>query len=445
MFFAEESERGVYFIGVGGVSMSALARLLHGRGIPVRGSDRSESEFTRELRREGIPVHIGEEEEIGEGTVVYTGAVGENQPQLAAARKAGKRVLSRAEFLGEIASSFRHTVSVAGCHGKTSTTAMLAHIFSCAGKAFTCHIGGEDAEFGNFHDRGTDWFVTEACEFRRSFLCLKSEIALILSADLDHTDCYRDENDILSAYRAFAGNAEKVVVNADDLRARSIPHQTEFGLYTGDVRAEKLCSDREKYAFTVCERGIPLVRVKLNVTGEVQVHNALAAFSAARLAGCSAEEIKRGLEEFRGVRRRFEEIGTFRGVRAISDYAHHPREIRAAIDTAQKMCPGTVRLVFQPHTYTRTRDLMPYFLDVLKRAEDPIVYRTYAAREAFDSAGSAATLAANLPDARYVQSPGQLARRLEEGLGRDDLILFLGAGDIDAIARKILDGPPQTD
>ncbi len=428
-----------YFIGIGGVSMSALARLLRKRGCRVRGSDMQESEITLALRREGIPVSIGEEEEIAEENVVFTGAIPADHPQRKRAEEAGKTMIPRAELLGRFAESFPHVVSVAGCHGKTTTTSMLAHIFREGGRPFTCHIGGEDNELSNCFSAGEEYFVTEACEFGRSFLSLKSETAVILNTDLDHTDCYKDDDDLLRAYREFAGNAQKTVVCDDDLRARDLPHALSFGLRGGDVRAEDLKSVGERYSFTVAERGIPLVRVKLEAVGKVMVTDALAAFAAARLLGFSAEEIRRGLESFRGVRRRFEQIGTLGGVPVICDYAHHPREIAAVLETARKICFGTVRLVFQPHTYTRTRDLLGGFTEVLNRAESPIIYKTYAAREQFLPEGSAYTLVSRLPEGRYVQSPAQLKKRLMQSLQPDDLVLVLGAGDIFGIAKSILD------
>lgn len=430
-----------YFIGIGGVSMSALARLLKGRGFPVRGSDMQESPFTHTLMEEGIPVCIGEDEEISEDAVVYTGAIAADHPQLKAARAAGKKLIPRAELLGAIADSFPHVLSVAGCHGKTSTSAMLSHILREGRRPFTCHIGGEDPQLSNYFSTGEEYFVTEACEFGRSFLSLHSEIALILNTDLDHTDCYHSEEELFSAYRAFASQAKKVVVCDDDLRARTLPHALSFGLNGGDIRAAELKCVGERYAFTVTERGIPLVRVKLGVVGKVMVTDALAAFAAARLLGFSAEEIRRGLESFRGVGRRFERVGKFCGAEVICDYAHHPREIAAVFDTAQKMCFGTVRVVFQPHTYTRTRDFLKQFTSVLRKAESPIIYKTYAAREPFCAEGSAYTLVSRLPEGIYVQTPEQLKARLAALVQPDDLVLVLGAGDIFSVAKSILDPP----
>ncbi len=430
---------GVYFIGIGGVSMSALALCLSDRGIRVRGSDAQESVFTRKLRQRGIPVHIGEDETVSEELVVVTGAILPEHRQLSEARRQGKTVLSRAELLGAVAGEFGHVVSVAGCHGKTTTSCMLAHILKSNARKFTCHIGGEDLDLGNYDSEGEEFFVTEACEFKRSFLALESEIAVVLNCDRDHTDCYRTKEELLEAYREFAGKSQRAVVNADDVGARAIPHVLSFGVHNGDIRATSLRSDREVYSFTVEEKGIPVVRIRLNAIGVYNVMNALAAYACARLLGLSAEEIKRGIEDFHGVKRRFERVGTFAGVPLICDYAHHPREIAATLYTARRITEGRVRVVFQPHTYTRTRDLMDEFVEALKDASAPVIYATYAAREPYDFEGSAVRLAGRLPSAVYVSSPDRLRLYLERTVRPKDTVLVLGAGNIYDIAKSILD------
>ena len=431
--------RDYYFVGIGGVSMSALARRLHEKGIPVRGSDAADSPRVRALIAEGIPVSIGTDEEIAAQAVVYTGAAEKDHPQLAAARRAGKRLISRAKFLGMTAEEYPHVISVAGCHGKTSCTAMLAHIFRQNDRKFTCHIGGEDAEFGNFACFGDEYFITEACEYRKSLLSLPSECAVILNIDRDHMDCYRNEKELCETFGRFAAAAKTAIVNADDPRACSLSHATAFGLSNGDYRALDLREEEERYSFTAEERGIPLVRIRLALAGRVQVLNALASFAAARRYGFTAEEIRAGLERFTGVGRRFEQIGTVCGMQAISDYAHHPREIAETLATARRLCRGRLRVVFQPHTYSRTKDLMEDFVSVLSDCEDLLICRTYAAREKFDADGSACALAARLPQAGYVSSAAQIKARLSDAPKKDDVILALGAGDIDRMMREILD------
>ncbi len=439
MFCENQISAHCYFVGIGGVSMSALALLLYDRGVSVRGSDLSESDYTNALRKRGIPVHIGESEEIEEDTVIYTGAVDLSNPQLSAAKRAGKRLIPRAQLLGAVAKSFPHVLAVAGCHGKTSTTSMLAHVFESGKRAYTCHIGGEDLVFGNYRNTGEDFFVTEACEFQRSFLSIDSETAIILNTDRDHTDCYSNDREVAEAYEIFASQSEKTVVNAEDKNARRIPHALSFGRRSGDIYAGRVFSDRERYCFTVYEKSTPMVDIRLAIPGEIHIQNALAAYAAARLNGFSAEEIKRGIESFRGVKRRFERMGTLNGISVICDYAHHPKEINMTLKTAERICRGTVKVVFQPHTYTRTRDLMEDFVEVLKQAENPIIYKTYAAREKFDPDGSAYKLVSRVPESSYVQSPQQLKERLLAETHKNDLILILGAGNIYSAASQILD------
>ncbi len=432
--------RSYYLIGIGGVSMSALALLLHKRGYSVRGSDRTASTLTDKLKKAGISVHIGEEEEICESTVVYTGAISHNHRQLIAARKAGKRILSRAKFLGEIAEGYPHVIAISGCHGKTSCSAMLAHIFFAAKKPFTCHIGGEDRVFGNYARFGDKYFITEACEYQKSFLSLHSECAVVLNVDRDHMDCYRDENDLLSSFQTFIQQSKYSIVCEEDENARTLAHTCSYGIAHGEYRAESLVrNEKGCYTFTVTENGRFLTMITLNTVGKTYVLNALAAIAVARYYQISADAIRKGLKNFVGVKRRFEEVGTILGVRTICDYAHHPHEIAAAFEAAQSITKGTVRVVFQPHTYSRTKDLMEQFVKVLNRAENPIIYATYAAREQFDGDGSAYALVGKVSEAVYVQSPQQIKSRLKGAIGKNDLVLVLGAGDIYEKIKEILD------
>lgn len=427
-------------IGIGGISMSALALLVHDFKIPVRGCDDSENSLTEKLRANAIHVSIGRGETITEDTVVYTGAVIDEHPQLRAARQAGKRLLPRAEFLSLIAKEYPHVISIAGCHGKTTTTAMLSHVFLQNRKA-TCHIGGEDIEYSNYFSTGNEYFITEACEFQRSFLSLYSETAVILNTDYDHSDCYRTKSELIDAYRQFARQSKHVIVNADDSNARCIPHSISFGRYNGEIRASELSCDGARYSFVITEHDMPLVKIQLNVIGKMSVYHALATFSVARLYGITAEEIGAGLKTFYGVKRRFETIGCFHDVPVIADYAHHPREIAAAIRTAKRICNGRVQVVFQPHTYTRTRDFMNGFVSVLSSIERPIIYETYAAREAFMAEGSAYKLVSNLKNAVYVRTSEQLCKRLSEVTRQNDLILILGAGNIYDIVKESIKNP----
>ncbi len=430
---------GFYFIGIGGISMSALALYLRKKGYSVRGSDKTESEITAKLRKKGIPVSTDEGEKIEENTVVYSGAISPSHPQMLAARHTGKQLLSRAQLLGEICKRFDRVIAVSGCHGKTTCTAMLSHIFWAAKLPFTCHIGGEDLFFGNFTSYGNTYLITEACEYQKSFLALPTECAVVLNVDRDHIDCYRTEEQIFSAFRQFAQNARFCVGSAEDKKSENIAKNCSFGLKKGDYHAKNLSFNENSSEFDVWERGEFFARIQLSVAGEVNVINALAAIATARLYGVSARAIKKGLLHFTGIKRRFERVGTLFGAPVVCDYAHHPKEIAQAVKTASNLCPkGKIRVVFQPHTYSRTKDLMEQFVACFKGVENPIIYATYAAREQFDGEGSAYALVARLPEACYVQSPEQLKTRLK-GVFETDMILVLGAGDIYQIAKRLCD------
>lgn len=432
--FSERIIDNLYMIGIGGVSMSSLACFFSERGVPVRGSDAVDSERCAYLRKKGIAVSIGEEEDIWENTVVYTGAIGENHAQLLRAKAAGKRLLSRAELLGIAAGGFPHALAVAGCHGKTSCTCMCAHVFDLAKFGYTAHIGGDDLVFSNYRSTGSMYFITEACEYKKSFLRLSPECSVLLNIDRDHMDCYRSENDLVGCFKAFAQQSNYVIVHAGDRHLKRFSYDCCYGFDEGDVTACDIASSGEKYSFTVKEQGRKTVRIGLNVVGKVHVLNALAAYCAGRFYGISPRTIADGLGAYCGVKRRFEQIGRFRGVNVVSDYAHHPRELEQTLATARRI-QDEITVVFQPHTYSRTKDLFDSFAKVLAPFR-PIVYQTYAAREPYDEEGSSERLAEAI-GAQHVCTPEGLEQALSERRGK--LILVLGAGDIDPIMRSLLD------
>ncbi len=261
----------------------------------------------------------------------------------------------------------------------------------------------------------------------------------MLNIDRDHMDCYRDERDLYEAFAEFASRAKYQVVSGENTRARSIAHTHSFGISAGDYRAENLRAVGEKYSFTVTERGRYLAEISLNVEGKVYVYNALAAIAVARCYGLSPDAIRRGLKRFCGVKRRFERVGRLQGAQVVCDYAHHPRELLASIRTAKAICKGRVQVLFQPHTYSRTKDLMDEFIHALKEADAPLLFPTYAAREAYDGEGSAVALAAKLPTAGYVRTLAQLKTRLDGALCENDMLLVLGAGDLYEQMKELLD------
>ena len=422
--------------------MSGLAYFLKECGNSVSGSDIAESEQIYFLKKQGIRVWIGHSADRIDGAdlVVYNSAIGEDNCELAAAAECGIPVMERVQLLAEVMKKFEFGIGIAGSHGKTTATAMCAHmLFNCC-ENVTAHIGGEDARFGNFFNGGRKFFVTEACEFKKNFLRLNPDVAILLNCDRDHLDCYRDEQELYSAFLEFAGKAKAKIVNKDDTVASSVPAAITFAMNdkTADFVAEDVRGYRGKYSFVVTERGIKGLRIHLNVYGKHNIYNALAAYALGRYFRFEPRLIAQGIENFAGILRRFEDLGKFGGAEFIADYAHHPREISAVLSSAQEICRGRLLVVFQPHTYSRTRLLFDDFVSVLQTVENLMIYKTYAAREYFDSRGSAYVLSEQLPNAVYAESVKELQYFLKPVLSQGDMVLFLGAGDIYYVAKLLL-------
>ncbi len=436
-----QGKKRIYFVGIGGVSMSALALFLHSRGFFAEGSDVSPGEYTARLEREGIPVYIGHDAARVEkaDAVIANSAISEKDEELAAARRLGKPVYGRADLLAYAARQFENTIGIAGCHGKTTAAAMCAHVLQECSGSCTAHIGGSDLDYGNFFAGGNKYFVTEACEYKENFLKLHPDLAVVLNTDKDHMECYGSEERLFEAYKEFAGSAPAAVVCGEDKLAKHLPFALTFGPgREHDVSAANIRSCGGRYSFTLRIFGKTCDRVRLNVFGRHNVYNALAAAAVAQYYGYPASFIAEGLRAFRGVRRRFERMGRFCGAEVIADYAHHPNEIAAAVRTAREICKGKLFVVFQPHTYSRTRLLFEDFLRVLSPLEELVVYKTYPAREYFDEAGCALTLSKSLPNALYVESVREMEIYLRCSLSSGDTVLFLGAGDIYFVAEQIL-------
>lgn len=418
--------------------MSALAVLLAKMGKKVGGCDRCDNSFTRRLENMGIPVVVGDAgDNIADyEVVVFTDAVPENDRSLLAARRSRLPVVPRGQLLQMLGQSFRNVVAVAGSHGKSTCTAMIAHIFAFAGQAFACHIGAEDREFSNAYMCGRTYFVTEACEYKRNLLHLKPKIGIILNCDADHLDCYGTAENVREAYAQFAAQSVCAIKLYGEMqKAEGIT----FGFDNrADYFAKNLTGNGGRFSFELYEGKSALGQIELKVCGKHNVLNALAAAAAARLCGLSFEDIKGGLEAFEGISRRFEYIGRINGVTCIADYAHHPNEIKAVLKTVKQVRKGKIFVIFQPHTYSRTKLLFKEFVNVLSNIDNLLIYRTYAAREYYDDAGSALTLSRAVRRSRYADGIEGICSFVD-GAGADDTLLVLGAGDIYDIALTLVD------
>ena len=439
--------KNFYFIGIGGISMSGLAKLLRRLGYFTAGSDLVCNEQVKRLKETGIPVHIGQRSEIaaelrGADVVVFTDAIPKDDQELLFALKAGKELLTRSALLKWVCGEFNYVTAVAGSHGKTTCTSICAHILKAARVGFAAHIGGDDATFGNFYMNGFEHFLTEACEYKKNVKEIIADRAILLNVDKDHMECYRDEADLTDTFLAFCKQAKTAIVCSDDERAaRLAVRGVTFGIKDkfADYRATNLKAVAEKYSFTVTEYGNALCRVKLNAIGRCNVYNALAAFAAMRSYGISEREIVAGIESFRAVKRRFEEIGRYKNATFIADYAHHPKEIEETLKTAKRLTKKKLYVIFQPHTYSRTKLLMEDFKRVLSKLPELVIYKTYPAREKFDETGDGKTLAAEIGESLYVDKLSVLQTYLEKTVKEGDTVLILGAGDLYFAVKFLLD------
>jgi UDP-N-acetylmuramate--alanine ligase len=448
----------IHFVGAGGVGVSALAELAHLRGARVTGSDLKDNEGTARLRGLGIavfPAGHRAEHVAGAELVVHTSACPPDHVELAAARAAGVPVMRRAEFLAACVAD-RRTIAIGGAHGKTTTTAMTGAILAAAGLDPTVLVGGYLRDGGsNVRAGAGEWAVVEADEYDRSFLALSPEIALVNNVDREHLDIYRDMDDLRATFAAFASKAGpegRALLCADDaeaagLRPRIAAPTATYGLRAdADVRATDVVAADGGSRFRLVRGGAPLGEVVLRVPGLHNVRNALGAASAAFAAGADFAAVQRGLAAFSGVGRRFERLGERDGVLVVDDYAHHPSEIRATLAAARATAPDR-RLValFQPHLYTRTRDLAPDFARELAAADVVILAPVYGSREAPLPGVTSALIAAGdglrgraASSLIVCASRDEIAPALTATLRRGDLLLAMGAGDVRAFAESRL-------
>ena len=430
-----------HLVGVGGVSMSPLAEVLHGAGVVITGSDMNDSETVEHLRSLGIPVTIGHRAESvrGAGCVIRTAAVHDDNPEIAAAHAAGIPVFERAQAWGAIMRGYKHALCISGTHGKTTTTSMCTHIIMAAGLDPTVMIGGTLPLLGAGHRVGKgDTIILESCEYCNSFLSFFPTVAVILNIEADHLDFFKDLEDVEKSFRAFADlvpEGGRIIANRDDENTmRTLAGEerpvTTFGLTEGDIHAADLTWTKGLPTFDVVCRGQVYAHVSLSVPGLHNVKNALAAAASAIALGVPGEAVERGLAQFRGAGRRFEHKGTYHGAEVYDDYAHHPGELRALLDTARTLGYGRVICAFQPHTYTRTAALFDDFVEVLKKPDVTLLAEIFAARETNDIGISSRDLADRIPGAQYCATLPEVTDALRALARPGDLILTVGAGDI---------------
>ena len=432
----------IHFIGIGGISMSALATYLHLQGYSVQGSDIAQNNETIKLNNLGINTFVGHNAVNLQNVdvCVYSGAIDKSNVELAYALNHSIPTLERSELLGIIAKDFTNTIAVAGTHGKTTTTAMLAQIFIDANLSPTVHIGGDfDYIKGNFLYSKKKYFITEACEYRRSFLALHPQYSIINNVELDHTDCYKDITNMYDAFYKFVEQTQNAVfINYNDPFYKLIKNNDKvisYGLSSkADYCATNLRQNKNKYTFDILHCGEYIGTIKLNIAGKYNAVNALASVSVSHYLGIPIQTIKQSLYNFKNVDRRFEFIKKLNNSDIYRDYAHHPTEIKNLLNNIKHLKYDKIICFFQPHTYSRTKGLFNEFLTSFDSCDKLYLLPTYPAREFPIEGGDSKDLYNELKkykkEVHYIQDIKEVKQLLNENSIQHNIILLVGAGDI---------------
>lgn len=451
----------VFFCGIGGVSMSGLAEILKDRGFQVSGSDRQESETTAHLQSLGIPVHIGQKAENitpDLDLVVFTAAIHPDNPEYRRTQALGLPYLTRAQLLGEIMRNYPMPVAIAGTHGKTTTTSMISEILLAEKADPTISVGGNLKSIGgNVRVGKSSYFVAEACEYTNSFLSLYPKIGIILDIDADHLDFFKDINDIRHSFRKFAelipadgtliinSDIDHVEEITDSLPCRVVYYGSDPS--KSDYYPENITYDAYAHpTYTaVSGKGAAACRqtITLHVPGAHNVSNSLAALAAADLLEVPRDVTVSALARFGGTDRRFEYKGEFNdGVAVIDDYAHHPTEITATLTAARHMPHHKLYVIFQPHTYTRTKALFDDFARALCLSDVVILADIYAARET-DTLGISSELLADKiralghKETYYFPNFEEIENFVRKNCRKGDVLITMGAGNVTDIATDL--------
>jgi len=451
----------VYFMGIGGISMSGLAHILIEKGFKVSGSDSKESPMTKTLSDLGVNVMYGQcAQNIADASpidvVVHTAAIHPDNPEFIAAKEANIPILTRAELLGQIMKEYKIPIAISGTHGKTTTTSMLSKILLEADTDPTLSIGGVFSDIGgNIRVGKSDYFVTEACEYTNSFLSFFPKISVISNIDADHLDFFKDLDDIRNSFTKFAhllpddgtlvinGDIDNISTITAGLKCEIITYgsKEEFDYYPSDINYD----EHGNPSFKAHMPGGKVLDVKLAVPGLHNVYNALASLAVSNMLGIDADVAAKALSLFGGTSRRFEHKGEVHGVTIIDDYAHHPTEIKATLTAAQNYPHNKIWCVFQPHTYTRTKALLDEFAEALSLADKVVLVDIYAARETDTLGISSRTLCDKIVELGHectyfptFDGFSEVEKFLLQNCTKEDLLITMGAGDVVKIGNELL-------
>lgn len=440
--------KNIYFIGIGGIGMSALARYFYFNGAKVSGYDKTPTELTKQLASEGISVHY--EDDIAQipleaDLVIYTPAIPKEHKELHYFRENNYILKKRSEVLGAITQS-HPTIAIAGTHGKTTVTCMLSHILRTAEKNITAFIGGISKNYNTnlMLSKESDYVVVEADEFDRSFLTLHPQMGIITSMDADHLDIYGNADDMQKTYLQFQHQISEtgalVIKHTLPVKTNSATQIISYSLNNAqaDVYAEKIMPQHFGYSFNICGK-INIANCYLDLPGLHNIENAIAACTIAKQLQISDFAIKQALASFKGVKRRFDYQVKTEKIIYIDDYAHHPEELKACINSVKKLYPGKkVCGIFQPHLFTRTRDFEDGFAESLSLLDELLLMEIYPARELpIPGITSGHLLKKIKMEQKKLIQKNDLIEEIKNHHQRWDVLLTLGAGDIDVFVSTI--------
>lgn len=446
----------IYFIGIGGIGMSAIARWFNQNGVEVHGYDRTNTPLTQSLENEGITVHYEDNIDFipsklfvdkSKSLVVYTPAVSSLHKEYTYLRQQGIEIMKRSEVLGLITKDI-NTIAVAGTHGKTTTSSMVAHILKSAGKDITAFMGGLSTNYNsnlivNKELKEDTIAVVEADEFDRSFLTLHPNIAIVTSMDADHLDIYENKNELQNSFKEFIGQIKsngrlfinEKLINEIDPHAFDVEINT-YGINQGQFFAVNLKIANEFFEFDFCGGGHEINGLSLSVPGFYNVENMVAAIAVALQAGVSETEIRKAVASYSGVKRRFEYIVRSKRVIYIDDYAHHPTEIEAFLKSVKAIYPNRkLTTIFQPHLFSRTRDFADGFAQSLNYSDEVILMDIYPARELPIDGITSEIIYKNIEVEKTLANKGNLLKQVEKK--ELEVVVTIGAGDIDQFVNKI--------
>lgn len=456
--YNDKNIKEVHFIGIGGISMSGIAQLLNFHGYKVSGSDRDESETLENLRQVGITTYVGQKKENikNPDLIIYTDAILDDNEELIAAREKTVPVVSRGVFLGTLMQNYKYSIGISGSHGKSTTTSMISKILVEANVDPSILLGGKLDEIqGNMHNGKSDYFLTEACEFNGNILYYYPAMAVILNIDEDHLDYYKDINHIVSTFIGYMKNLSKdskAVINIDDKNCLPLLEHVRGEAITFGIENEKATYNitnisfdeigHPSYTITSKKKDFGSHDFTLSIIGRYNIYNSAAAIIASYESGIDIETIKKSISSYHNLHRRMEIVGQYKDAIIMTDYGHHPTEIKATMSALAEHKKGRLICAFQPHTYSRTKHLLNDFANAFGDCDEVIVTEIYAAREKFDPSIHSIDLVEKLREngvnAIYLKTFEEACEYIQKNVDKDDTVITTGCGNPDVLAKMIV-------